>query len=125
MEAQVAAMNAQVELETKAIAEVQAAKLEEDAECHTRSKEVEDVLKSETKKATQRAGELAEICDTAEQRKALLGGMVNATCSQVPPEPEPQLTTMEPVVPDDEQRPVPAPAPGDGPAGYSAPSSAP
>jgi len=63
LKAQVAAMAAQVELETKAIADVQMDKLQADAVCEGRMQKIQEVLHSEEEKRTKRKAEMDGLTD--------------------------------------------------------------
>lgn len=81
LEAQVAAMRAQVDYEVRALSEVQMAKEQEAAECDARSAQVKEAWNAEKAKALQRHAEMTEICDTADQKKALLEIIVKEACA--------------------------------------------
>lgn len=81
LQAQVAAMRAQVELEVRALAEVQTAKEQVAAECDARSADVQEAWRAEKAKALRRHAEMQETCDTAEQKEALLDIIVKEACA--------------------------------------------
>jgi len=80
LKAQVNAMRAQVELETKAIADVQVDKLQAEAACEARMEKIRAVLSAEEEKRSKRHGEMTEVCDNAMQQKALLETVFKEAC---------------------------------------------
>lgn len=81
LKAQVNAMAAHVENATKAIAQVQLAKLQADADCEARTQTADNALQAELAKLKHRSVETSEVCDSANQRRVLVDTLVKEACA--------------------------------------------
>lgn len=116
LEARVAAMEAQVQLETRQLSEVLAAKEQAATECDARSAQVREAHKAEKAKALQRHVEMVETCDTAEQKNVLLKSIVTEACAPLSTTP---IATTSPLPPSSTlgfASPAPAPVPAAAPS---------
>lgn len=117
LEAQLAAMKAQVELETQRIAQVQIAKLQATAVCDTRLEPVTKAVTAEAIKYSLREAEMTETCDSAQQRRVLVETIIKEACKPPPATsttPVPGVDALAPEAPAPAPLPVPA-----GPAGLA------